>query len=223
MAELPSATILASCFRSKLAYRNAGRLRSIVADRTGCAAWSDFQAYVASTPLFVADSFASGVAFWPGGAQVAAEFKVAGDVQAVRNCASSIAKEFELSSVRVNFESGAEAELFALDHWLSDWRIEYLLAADSDEARADTVWWLTKEAEFDVPSGRVIGDRLIFDAGIGFVARAHRYVAAEFGRPLSVASVLVERWGGDGVQRGFLREQRLERAPDAELGRILRA
>lgn len=223
MNERPTATLVASCFHSRITYRSASKLRALVGDRTGCAAWSEFEASITSRPSYIADTFFPGIAFWPGNAQVAAEFKITGDIGSVRNSAASIAKEFELTTVRVNFEAAAEADLFALDLWLSDWRLEYLLPAGTPEARAEAVWWLTKGTNVEMPGGRVVGNRLIIDGGLGFVARAHRLISERYGRPLSAMSVLVERWGSDGVQRGFFREQRIERAADNELGRILRA
>ncbi|MCU1495318.1 MAG: hypothetical protein JWO62_3082 [Acidimicrobiaceae bacterium] len=223
MSELPTATLIAARFRRGMEYKNAGRLRALVKVRMKSEAWSEFKATLTSAPGYITDSFAPGIGYFPGGAEPTAEFKVTGDLLSVRNTASSLAKQYGQPAVRVNFEAASEAMLFDLDLSLSDWRIEYLLPEDSPAARAEAVFWLTKSSGIDMPVGRVTGDRLVIDGGLGFVARAHRAIAERFGRPVSVASVLVERWGMDGDQRGFLREQRTERATDEEIGRILLA
>ena len=223
VSEYPTATLVASCFRRPLPVKNANRLRVSAKQWTTCEAWSAFEASVSGLPAYVEGSFAAGIGFGPGGVEPTAEFKITGDVLSVRNIAVSLAKQFGQTAVRVNFESAAEPLLFELDLWLSDWRLEYLLPAGSPATRAEVVWWLTKECPVEAPSGRVVRNRLVIDGGLGFVAKAHRTIAERFGRPISVSSVLVERWGKDGEQRGFLREQRIERAGDEELGRILLA
>lgn len=223
MVDYPTATLVASRFRRNLEFKNVNRLRTVIKDRIASETWSDFESSITALPGYVSGSLASGIGFWPGGAEPTAEFKVTGDILSIRNTAATLAKEFGQTAVRVNFEAAAEPMLFELDLWLADWRFEYLLAESSLAARSEAVWWLMRGSAMEMPGGRVIGNRLIIDAGLGFVARAHRSIAEKFGRPLSVASVLVERWGKDGEQRGFFSEQRIERAGESELGRILLA
>lgn len=221
--EMPTATLVASCFRNGLPAKSAGRLRSATKECMASLAWSEFESSVHALPSYVEGSFCPALGYVPGVVETVATFKVSGDVQTVRNLAVSIAKQFDQDAVRVNFEAASEPLLFEHDLFLSDWRIEYLLSAASTAVAAEAAWWLAHAAPVEMPPGRVVAGRLVVDGGLGFVARAHRAIAERFGRPISVNSVLVERWGRDGEQRGFLKEQRIERASDEELGRILLA
>ncbi|MDA8290966.1 MAG: hypothetical protein M0Z33_04700 [Actinomycetota bacterium] len=221
--EMPTATIVASCFQGGLPMKSPGRLRSAAKECATSLAWSEFESSVTAQPTYVEGSFVAGLGYGAGEVAANATFKVTGDVRTVRSTAVSIAKQFDQHAVRVNFEAAAEPMLFEHDLFLSDWRIEYLLPRASSLVAAESAWWLVRDAPVEAPAGRIVADRLVVDAGLGFVARAHRVLAERFGRPISVSSILVERWGKDGEQRGFLREQRIERASDDEIGRILLA
>ncbi len=221
--EFPTATVVASCFRRNVPLRSAGRLRTLMKESTTSLAWSEFETSVTGLATYIAGSFVVGVGYWPGGAEPTAAFKITGDLQEARNTAISIAKEFGQQAVRVNFESAAEPMLLEYDMSLSDWRIEYLLPRRSTLAMAEAAYWLARDAPTEMPAGRVMGDRIVIDGGLGFVAKAHRTIVERYGRPISVGSVRVERWGSDGEQRGFVREQRIERASEEDLGRILLA